>query len=436
MKRNLNRRMVSSLIGIVGVAFGASALFQAQEAAGAIIEPGSRVAIIGDSITEQKLYSKYIEAYLVACSGVEDVKVFQFGWGGETAGGFAGRLENDLSVFKPTVATLCYGMNDGQYRPYTDEIGRSYEANMRRVIEGLKKMGVKTIIIGSPGAVDTKYFVRNNFAPLSGADGYNQNLAKLRDICKKLAQEYGQPFADVHQPLIDAMKAAKAKMGEDYDVCGRDGIHPGPNGHLIMAYAFLKAMGFDGNIGEITVDLSGKATASAGHKVLSSKGGSVEVESARYPFCFDPDPKSPSSTRSILPFFPFNQELNRLMLKVKNLPKQRAQVKWGNQTKEFTKQQLESGINLADEFSQTPFDEQFKNLINAIGQKQSFETVFIKNLITNFRHFSNEMNNDPELAQAFKTVGSRLMLKYEQLSSNAKKQFVPIRHSIEITPID
>src|SRR5688572_19630536 len=81
---------------------------RAAQAGDSAVVPGARVAVIGDSITEQKLYSKYVEAYLLACSGVPDVKVFQFGWSGETASGFAGRLENDLGVFKPTVATLCY----------------------------------------------------------------------------------------------------------------------------------------------------------------------------------------------------------------------------------------------------------------------------------------------------------------------------------------
>jgi hypothetical protein len=31
-------------------------------------------------------------------------------------------------------------------------------------------------------------------------------------------------------------------------------------------------------------------------------------------------------------------------------------VKWGDETKEFTRQQLEAGINLVAEFSSTPFD--------------------------------------------------------------------------------
>jgi len=78
-------------------------------------------------------------------------------------------------------------MNDGQYRPYAEDLGRAYEANMRKVIAGLQKIGVQKIVAGSPGAVDTKYFVRDNFVPLSGADGYNENLGRLRDIDRNLA---------------------------------------------------------------------------------------------------------------------------------------------------------------------------------------------------------------------------------------------------------
>ena len=89
---------------------------QARDAVPAI-PANARVAIVGDSITEQKLYSKYIEIYLLACAGRGDVHCMQFGWGGERAVGFEARLQNDLGFFSPNVATLCYGMNDGSYVP-------------------------------------------------------------------------------------------------------------------------------------------------------------------------------------------------------------------------------------------------------------------------------------------------------------------------------
>ncbi len=429
----MNRRITSSLVSAVLALVPLFPTFTSAADGG--IAPGARVAIIGDSITEQKLYSKYMEAYLLACSGVPDVKVFQFGWGGETASGFAARLENDLAFFKPTVATTCYGMNDGQYRPYVEAIGSSYEENMRKVAAGLKKAGVDTVVLGSPGAVDTKYFVRTNFAPLSGADGYNKNLGTLRDIDRKLAMELGARFADVHQPMIDAMSKAKGALGEDYDVCGKDGFHPGPNGHLIMAYAFLRALGCDGNIGEIVVDMNGKATASRGHQVTGDGAGRAELESTRYPFCFEGDGKSSGGTRSIAPFLPFNQDLNRLTLKVRNLGAAKATVTWGDVSKEFTRQQLESGVNLAAEFDRTPFDASFRKIVQTVGTKQNFETAMIKSMITSFRAFQSEQREDPELASAFKQVGERLMAREQALDGMVRKAITPVRHTITVVSL-
>ncbi len=394
----------------------------------------SRLAIIGDSITEQRIYSKFMETYLLACAGRKDICVFQFGWGGETASGFSGRLENDLSPFKPTAATTCYGMNDGGYRPFNDSIGGSYEKAMRSVLEKLKAAGVSQIVAGSPGAVDTKYFQKPPavFGDKSSGEGYNDNLKHLRDIDEKLAGELKTSFADVHTPLVEAMAKAKKEKGEDYDVCGRDGVHPGANGHLIMASAFLKALGCDGNIAEITVDMKGSATAGEGHKVLSSSNGKVELESVKYPFCFSSEPQA----ATILPFFPFNQDLNRFILKVKNLDAAKAKVAWGNESKEFTKEQLEAGINLAAEFTKTPFDENFTKVLQAVGGKQVFETSMIKGIVTQFRSLSEYMKDDAELKAAGDTLKDKLGKIQAKKDADVKALIVPVKYSITVTPVN
>lgn len=389
-----------------------------------LLPANARVAIIGDSITEQKLYSKFIETYLLACTGRTDIKCFQFGWGGETASGFSNRLENDLSVFKPTVATTCYGMNDGRYVPYAEAIAADYEKWMRLVLTRLKAAGVTSIVAGSPGVVDTRYFVK----PSATADQYNQSLGRLRDIDKKLAAEFQTAFADVHGEMLSAMTAAKAKLGPDYDVGGRDGVHPGPNGHLLMAAAFLKGLGLDGNIGEITLDLQGASTASAGHQATGSNG-TAEIVSSIYPFCFD------DASRSILPFCKFNEELNRLTLKVKNLTADKARVIWGTQSKEFTAAQLAAGINLAAEFQKTPFDAAFAGVINAIRLKQEYETPMIKGMITNFRSFAGDAKADPEFAAALETLKQKMLSKQATLDAATRKLLVPVKHTVKVEPL-
>lgn len=403
------------------------------------LAPGSRVAIIGDSITEQKLYSKYIECYLLACSGIPDLHVMQFGWGGETAGGFAGRAANDLAAFKPTVATLCYGMNDGGYQAWREEIGAAYERNMRTVLDRLEAAGVKTVVIGSPGAVDTDFFrPGQSLGDKPAWEAYNDTLAHLRDIDRGLAMEKGQRFADVHATMFDAMQKAKGAIGAKYDVCGRDGFHPGPNGQLLMATAFLGALGVDGAIGNCTVDLkTGPQPPSAGHRLVSETHGggkaTVEIESSRWPFCFEGDATGSGGTRSIVPFVDFNGRLNRLVLTVTGLDAPAARVTWGEETKEFPRERLAAGINLAAEFSRTPFDGAFAALDKAVAAKQGFETVLVKQFLTHFRGFPGA-TDDPETRQAIATLTRKLMEQHGKLEAGVRERLAPVRHTLRIEP--
>ncbi len=296
------------------------------------VPPNARVAIIGDSITEQKSYSKFIEAYLLACTGRKDIHCFQFGWGGETASGFKQREDNDLGVFHPTAATFCYGMNDCGYVPYKDNIGAGYEANMREVLRKAQAMGVRRTSSLAHPALWTPN-ISSEQAPRPTNTMTISSTSAPFD--RKLAAELHTSFADVHKEMIDAMTEAKAALGADYDVCGGDGVHPQPNGHLLMAAAFLKGLGCDGNIGEITVDMKGASSGSTGHQTTGANGA-ADVSSTTWPFCFEGDAKSSSGTRSILPFCKFNEELNRLTLRVTNLDTPKAKVTWGAESKEFT----------------------------------------------------------------------------------------------------
>ncbi len=399
-----------------------------QEPAAVTLKKGDRVAIVGDSITEQKLYSRYMEDYFAACAPQLDLWCVQLGWGGETAAGFLGRMDVDLLSFKPSVVTTCYGMNDGGYGPYRDGTGASYERAMRMLIEKTKASGAR-IVAGTPGAVDTRYYGRGG---AGAADIYNVTLEKLGQIDRKLAGELGVGFADVHAPMMSAMTAAKAKFGADFDVCGRDGVHPQADGHLVMAYALLKGLGLDGNLGTITLDMAGKAEATDGHKVVATEPGSAEIESARYPFCFTGDEKSSSGTRSILPFVPFNAELNRLTLVVKNLKAEKAKVTWGAESKEFARAELEKGINLAAEFPENPFSDAFKKVDAAVAAKQAFETTMVKQCFHDPALTGRMISDDPEAAAAAKTVLAKLQAKQDTLAKAVREAVVPVKHKIVV----
>ncbi len=426
-----NRFMLCAPLAIAMLAFSVSA----EEAAAIkpVLKEGQRIAVVGDSITEQKLYSKYIELYLTACLPQLNLHVVQLGWGGETAGGFQRRMDNDLMPYKPDLVTFCYGMNDGGYRKYDDGIGKNYITPLTDIVGRLKKSGA-VVVIGGPGVVDSRYFRLEKEKPVSEMSVvYNDNLKHLDALAKKLADENGFNHADVFTSMASAMEKAKAAFGADYDVAGHDGVHPGANGHLVMAYAFLKAMGIDGNIGTITIDMKGKAEASEGHKVLSGENGKIEVESARWPFGFVGDEKSAAGTRSILPFVPFNQDLNRFILIVKNLDGEKAKVSWGTESKTFTKAELEKGINLTENFFKTPFTELFNNLDAQIGTKQNYETFMIKQQINSYMNTANILDHDKEAEAAIDTLKKKFWEKYEKMHNNIRATLKPVKHTITVT---
>jgi len=420
-----------SLTGVLAILLlscftGASAK-EAEAPRNGILKKGQRVAIVGDSITEQKLYSKFIELYLTACLPDLDLHCIQLGWGGETAPGFAARMNNDLLPWKPDVVTTCYGMNDGGYRAYEEGIGKRYFLAMADIVARIKKTGA-TVVVGGPGVVDSKYFQGGGEKPKV----YNDNLKQLSEQAKKVADAEGFPHADVFGAMMAAMEKSKPALGEAYDVGGRDGVHPGPNGHLVMAYAFLKGMGLDGNLGTITVDMKGAASATEGHKVLGSEGGKVEIESSRYPFCFTGDDKSPAGTRSMLPYVPFNADLNRLMLVVKNLDGARAKVTWGASSKSFTKEELEKGVNLAAEFAESPFSEPFKKIEGLIATKQNFETGMIKTMINQFPRIVDTMGKDKGVEASVEALRKQFFETHEKMDAAVRTARLPVKHTISI----
>src|ERR1017187_9152701 len=146
---------------------------------GLLLKQGDRLAICGDSITEQKMYSRLLEDYLTVCEPELQVSVRQYGWSGEWAPGFLARMTNDCLRFKPTIATTCYGMNDHEYRAYQGRIGQTYSNHSVVIVKAFKANGAR-VIQGSPGCVGKVpgWSRHTNDTVMD----LNLNLCRLRDI--------------------------------------------------------------------------------------------------------------------------------------------------------------------------------------------------------------------------------------------------------------
>ena len=376
---------------------------------GLLLKKGDRLAIIGDSITEQKLYSRYMETYLTACVPELEITARQYGWGGETAPGFLARMTNDCLRFQPTIATTCYGMNDHGYSAYRDSIGDRYRKAQTAIVHSFKDNGAR-VVLGSPGCVSKK------------AEALNLNLCQLRNIDIEIAGEEKVGFADVFWPMFTVGREGQQRYATNYAIAGGDGVHPGGAGHLVMAYAFLRALGLDGEIGTYTVDLnSGEAKASKGHEVVSAKKGEVEIKSTRYPFCATGAANVDSSVRSGMSLVPFNKELNRLMLVARNGSAEKYKVTWGSTSKTYSAAQLAAGVNLAEDFAENPFSSAFNKVDAAVAAKQAYETHQIKNIF-----------HGPEFKLEPDTMVKLTERAREPLVTAIKKAFVPVTHTIRI----
>jgi hypothetical protein len=252
----------------------------------------------------------------------------------------------------------------------------------------------------------------------------NINLCTLRDIDIDIAKVEHVGFADVFWDMYLAQFQALQRYGTNYTLAGKDSVHPGWSGHLVMAYAFLKALDVPGDIGTFTVNLSSdKATVSAGHELVSYHDGVLTVKSTRYPFCASGADDKPDSIRSGMALVPFNHDLNRLMLVVKHGKAANYQITWGATSHSYSSKQLAKGVNLAADFEVNPFSDAFKAVDEAVARKQEFETKQIKDL---FHGEAGKADMEKTVTESEKDRAP--------LVAAIKEAFVPVTHTITVAP--
>lgn len=395
----------------------------APQPKGLVLQKGDRLAICGDSITEQKMYSRIVETYLTVCVPDLGITCRQYGWSGEKADGFLRRMKQDVLRFSPTVATTCYGMNDHRYVPYTEEIGKTYRENMQGVARAFKEAGVR-VILGSPGTIGTMpHWVKS---ATGTAEDLNLSLLELRDIGIGVAEQEGTGFADIYWPMLVAGEEAQHRYGEDFMLYGKDGVHPGWAGQAVMASAFLFAMGLDGDLGGITVDLAtGKADGRGGHEASDAGEGKVKVRSTRYPFCpGQGDIGRDDNMRAGFALVPFMEKLNRFTLIVKNAPVKGCKVTWGKESRVYHREELERGVNLGT-WVDNPFTPAFQSVMEAVLAKQNYETKQIKSI------FHGEEGRKDIEAAATRTEAERA-----PLAEAIRRAFVPVEHELRVEGVN
>src|SRR5438067_6679979 len=123
-------------------------------AADFFFKDGDVVVMIGDSITEQHLYSNYVEMWTTTRFPAWKLTFRNTGIGGDTSGGGNGRFKRDVLRYNPTAMTVDFGMNDGGYQPFNEGRFKAYFNGLQGMADQAKAAKVRAAWV-TPQPLDT-----------------------------------------------------------------------------------------------------------------------------------------------------------------------------------------------------------------------------------------------------------------------------------------
>lgn len=205
-----------------------------------------RIVILGDSITQAGDYVTDFECWLVS-QGIH-IEVLNLGLASETASdlteaenaehkrgnGFgrpfvSQRLNRVLNATKPDLLVACYGMNDGGSLPADESGTKRFAAAITRLRDEALNAGVKYVVLCTPPPQDA----RGNISQKA----HDENLTRYSNwLLSKKAD--GWVVVDIHGPMRKALDERRAKNPNF--AFAPDGVHPGREGHWLMASLILK----------------------------------------------------------------------------------------------------------------------------------------------------------------------------------------------------
>jgi lysophospholipase L1-like esterase len=292
------------------------------------------IVFYGDSITEQNLYSAYLETFLLSRFPAKKLTTYNFGWSGDTASGGNKRFARDVAGVKPSLVFVNFGMNDGGYKAYDEPTYRNYLAAQRALADTIRDSGARQVLFTTSPIDDV----------LRGDHGvYNETLSRMARGVIALGAERQLPVIDLLHPMLEVQRLAKEKQ-PGYTMIP-DSVHPDPAGHLVMAYLAMRQIDAPRTVGEIVIEGEAvkEAKVATVSNVTASDGG-VELDLALpfLPFYV------PKDARKALELVPLQDELNRFRLRATPPAGEAALVLSidGKTAGVFTAQELARGIDL------------------------------------------------------------------------------------------
>jgi hypothetical protein len=377
------------------------------------LKDGDRVLFYGDSITEQRLYTTYVEHYVLTHYPDRRVTFINTGWGGDQVtrnecqpcngvGGMA-RIERDVIAHRPTVVTLLFGMNDGRYRDFDPATLKTYEDGLTAIIRELKTKTRARLFVMTPTAYDP-----DHPAPWSNSKRYDKVLDHYSEAAKQIAAREGLPVIDLHTVTTEALEKAK-QIKSDYTFLP-DGVHPGEDGQMIMAAEILRAWGAF----PLKIEISDKQA-----DMRSSIGGSSKAQltfEAPLPW---PAPLPSETVRRARPEV---TDLGLISLKIRGIPSGKYMISVdGSAGVEYTADQIKEGIPVSSEKAR-----QASRFVADLVRKRA-DLFFMR-----WRQIEVPLTKDYKHATS---AISSIDAVVEEMTVRARALSKPYKYEVTITPV-
>ncbi|HVC93910.1 MAG TPA: SGNH/GDSL hydrolase family protein [Pirellulales bacterium] len=390
---------------------------------------GDRVVVIGDSITEQHLYSNYVEMWTVSRFPTWNLTFRNVGIGGDRSPGGNGRFARDVAAHKPTAMTVDFGMNDGGYRAFDEGGYKVYMDGLTGMANQAKAAGIRVAWL-TPSPVEKK-----EDGP--ALQGYNETLEKYSMGVKQIAANGGGLFVDQFHPFIAAQDKARGASAKNR-IGGGDPVHPGPPGQALMAWAILKGLNFPSQVSNAEIDAAAKQVAKAENcKLTELTVGDNGVSFQRLDLAL---PFFPAEAETINAWVPIRDELNQYGLKVSGLKAGSYEVRLGGtKVAAHTGDELAAGVKLAAAaLSAGPVAEQVKAVWDAVKAKNSYyhDRVFRGVVLAQISipDFLEIKLSQADIDAKRQSAVAERMAKLPELDAAIRQALVARPHRVEIVP--
>jgi lysophospholipase L1-like esterase len=341
---------------------------------------GERIVFFGDSITQAGLYVEYIDAFLRTRFPDKQFDVINRGISSETLSGTSEidhhpprpdahkRFSRDITPLKPDVLVSCFGMNDGNYHPFSKKLFAKYKGGVERLIKRSAEEARTTLVIMTPPPFDP--YRSKPSDPDATYWGYKYPYLGYDDVIERYSRwlltfrDKGFVVADVHA-AIDKLLAERRKDKVSFYLAG-DGVHPTPTGHWLMAQTLLLAWNTPAEAGSVHIDAKAQ-------KIIQGDVSGLKIQHDTIDLAWRtalPMPMDPRWDAKSIALENVADRLNRHRLQVTSLAAGRYRVLAdGKAIGEFDYGQLAKGVNLLD-YADFPTVERSLQVLALVQQRQ------------------------------------------------------------------